>query len=145
MTISRDDLVAGFPEFGNETTYPPSQIEFWIGEAVKQVAQARFGASYDLACMLFVAHNISLSAMAQRAAAAGGGADGGVSLAPVTSKSVGPVSKSVDVTLTAFAGAGPWNATAYGQRYYAMLRAAAVGPAYSVKAPPGFARYPYPR
>ena len=143
MTISRADFVAGFPEFANETTYPPTQIDFWLAQAVNQVSEARFGTSYDLACMLFVAHNVSLSALAARAAVAG--APGGVSLAPVTAKSVGSVSKSMDVTLTAFAGAGPWNATAYGQRYYALLRAAAVGPAYSVKAPPGFGRFMYGR
>lgn len=141
MTISRADLVAAFPEFDTETVYPTTQIDFWIGQAVKQISEARFGASYTLAMLLFVAHNIALSAQAARAGKAGG-AIGTPGL--VASKSIDKVSVSYDLTTTAAAGAGPWNATVYGQRYYALLRSFAVGPAYKVS-PRVFAPLTRPR
>jgi len=129
VAITRADLVAAFPEFGNETVYPQTQIDFWLQQATKLYSETRLGASHTLAVLLFVAHNIVLSA---RAANAGVGGAAGLSLAPVTSKSVGGVSKSMDVSLTAYAGAGPYNATPYGQRLYGLLRSMATGPRYSV-------------
>ncbi|KAA0117876.1 DUF4054 domain-containing protein [Methylobacterium sp. P1-11] len=128
MTITRADLLVAFPELA---TFPATQVDFWIGEAVNQLSSARFGMSYDLACMLYVAHQLSLSAAVTSAVASGGSATS-VSLAPVTSKSVGPVSKSMDAGLTSFAGAGDWNATPYGVRFYGLLKRFAVGPVYRV-------------
>jgi hypothetical protein len=145
VTITRADLITAFPEFASTSVYPESQVNFWIQEAVNQLSQARFGTSYDLACMLYVAHQISLSALASRAASAGSGAGGSFSLAPVSSKSVGPVSKSMDNNLTAFAGAGDWNATPYGQRFYGLLRRFAVGPLYRVAPKAAAALYGFRR
>ncbi len=133
--VAQPDFVAAFPEFADATAFPPGQFTFWetLGEA--QLDAARFGTSYTLAVMLFVAHNLALSAQAARAGIASVGAVG-----TVASKSVGPVSKSYDTTLTATAGAGSWNATTYGQRLLAMMKAR-LGPVYI----PGPSRRPsYP-
>ena len=132
MTVTRDSLTVAFPEFGSEETYSADTIDFWIAQAATALDPRRFGRQLDLATMLFVAHNIALGIPAQRAEEAGAGGLAGATFAPVTSKAVDGVSKSYDVALTAFANAGPWNATTYGQRFFLMLRGAAAGPLYRV-------------
>ena len=131
MTVAYSDFVTAFPEFANTATYPESQIDFWIGQAVNQINACRFGSNADFATMLFVAHNIVLSA--RSAAATAGGAIAGDASGPVTSKTVGPVSKSMDAALVGYAGAGPYNQTSYGQRLYQIMRAAGTGPMYFPK------------
>lgn len=130
--ISRTDLVTAFPEFQDTNRYPVSQIDYWLGIADAQVSKDRFGTSRDLAVMLFIAHNIVLSARNAATATTGGAV--GTPLAVASSKSVGGASISYDTTLTAIPGAGIWNATSYGQRYYQMLRAFGSGPLYRVPA-----------
>lgn len=76
--------------------------------------------------MLFVAHNLMLSAQAKRSATNGGGVVS-ASSSLVASKAVDKVSVSYDTTATTTAGAGLWNATVYGQRLYAMIRACGSG------------------
>lgn len=129
MTITHDQFVAAFPEFANTTIYPITQFDFWASQAYLQLNACRFGTSLDLGAMLFVAHNIVLSAQAVKAAATGGGTVAGTS-GLVASKSVDKVSVSYDNATATTAGAGLWNATVYGQRLYAMMRAFGVGPMY---------------
>lgn len=121
MAVSYLDFVVAFPEFSNVGTYPETQINFWIQQAYTQLNTVRYGRSLDLAAMLFVAHNVVLSARAARSANAGGIV--GDATGPVASKSVGPVSVSYDAAATAIQGAGIWNATTYGQQLYRMMRA----------------------
>ncbi|MGO4738641.1 DUF4054 domain-containing protein [Bosea sp. 2KB_26] len=129
MAITHEAFVAAFPEFANLTVYPQSQFDFWSAQAYLQLNAGRFGPSLDLAAMLFVAHNIVLSAQASRSAATGGGTVSGTA-GLVASKAVDKVSVSYDTTTAAVAGAGLWNATVYGQRLYQMMRAFGVGPVY---------------
>jgi hypothetical protein len=132
MAVDRNALVAAFPEFGNATAYPDSQIAFWIEQAGYALNPARFGRQIDLATILYVAHNISLSVPAQRAEAISPGGAAAVSVAPVASKAVDGVSKSYDNSLVSISNAGPWNATSYGQRFYKHLQGANTGPLYRV-------------
>lgn len=127
--VTRDTLITAFPEFGDETLYPTSQIDFWISQAYTMLPVNRFGAQIDLGVMLYVAHQITLSARAVRASATRGGV-AGMNSGLMTSKSLGKVSASYDVNLTAIQGAGPWNATIYGQRFYALAKAFLAGPIY---------------
>jgi hypothetical protein len=125
--VTYASFVAAFPEFSAAATYPESQIDFWIARAYGQLNAFRFSDQLDLAVMLFVAHNVVLSAREAQAGATGqvvGGVQG-----PVASKSVGPLSVSYS-TITAINGAGAWNYTLYGQRLYNMMRAYAAGPKY---------------
>ena len=46
---------------------------------------------------------------------------------PVTSSSVGGVSKSVDVASSSYANAGPYNLTPFGKELYQLLRRASLG------------------
>lgn len=132
MTVDRNALVAAFPEFGNTSAYPASQVDFWIAQAGIALSPARFGRQLDLATMLFVAHNLALSAVSRRAEAVAPGGAASVSLAPISSKSVDGISKTYDNGLTATSGAGQWNATSYGQRLYKLLQGANAGPLYRV-------------
>lgn len=127
--ITAADFRTAFPEFTSTTTYPGSQVDFWIAQGYAQLNAASFGAQLDLAVMLFVAHNVVLSARA--AATAAKGQVVGASTGVVSSKSLGPGSMSYDTTLATYADAGIWNATIYGQRLYQMMRAYSAGPKYA--------------
>lgn len=123
MAVTRDDLVAVFPEFGDAATYPDAAVTFWLDQAGISLTDAVFGQQLSLATMLWVAHNLVLSRM--------GTTGGGVgSLAPATSKSVGGASKSMDPSLILSEGAGIWNGSLYGVRFYNLVRALATGPRY---------------
>lgn len=124
---------AAYPVFADTTAFPDAQINFWLAAAPGQVNYDRLGTSGDLGFALFVAHNLTLAA--QDAKAGVTGAFGGVS-GPVSSKSVGGVSKSIDVSSSAFANAGYLNATSYGRQLYTLLRKFSLGGAYI--APPPF-------
>lgn len=126
--VTYDSFVTAFPEFKDQTAYPPDTVNFWIGEAPNMLNACRFGKAYDLAVMLFVAHNLVLGARDQ-STTNGGGIPGQVT-GPATSKTVGKVSYSQDVGAVTIPGAGDWNATSYGIRLYRMIRAFGAGPVY---------------
>lgn len=128
MTVAVADLRGAFPEF-TQALYPDAQVQFWLGQAYLQISAARFGASMDLAVMLFTAHNLVLSRQAAAGVASGGA--GGLSAGVVSSKAVGPVSKSYDTSVGLVDGAGTWNLTLYGQRYAQLLSQLGAGPFYA--------------
>lgn len=142
MAVSRDDLVAVFPEFGDAAMYPDAAVTFWLDQSGIALTEAVFGRQLDLATMLYVAHNLVLS----RTGATGGGIG---SLAPATSKSVGGASKSMDPSLVLSEGAGIWNGSLYGVRFYNLVRALATGPRYRpsprAAALQAMSNYPYGR
>ncbi len=126
------DFVSAFPEFSNEAVFTVSTINFWIPQAYGQLNAYRFGVQIDLAAMLFVAHNVVLSAR-EVATANVGGIPGQVT-GPVTSKTVGPVSIAYGGQ-TSLEKGGAWNGTTYGQRLYKMMKAYGVGPFYVAPRP----------
>lgn len=120
MTLLYADFIAGFPEFSDTTKYPSSQFNFWAAQADVNVAPRRFQpAQLTLALCLFVAHNMALGAKA--AADASVGKTVGEVTGSLSSKSIDKVSASYSPTTT-IDGAGPWNATLYGQRFYQLLQ-----------------------
>lgn len=125
--ITYTGFVAAFPEFCNLEVYPEAQINFWIPVAYAELNGRRFGTQIDLAVMLFVAHNVVLSA--REAVAARAGQVVGQVQGPVTSKTVSKVSVSFSSD-TSIDGAGAWNFTTYGQRLYKMMKAYGAGPFY---------------
>lgn len=128
MAVTYNSFVAVFTEFSDAAAYPQTTVEFWIGQAAFQLNANRLRNSYDLAVMLFTAHNLVLGKRDTRAAA-GGGTPGQVS-GPQSSKAVDKVSVSYDTGAVTYPGAGEWNATSYGQRLYRLMRAAGAGPVY---------------
>ena len=116
-------FIAVFPEFTGTATN--TAIDYWLSQAGLQLNQRLFGDNFDLASMLFTAHNLALGMQEAKVAAKGG--IPGDALGPISSKSVGGVSISYDAGGIAIPGAGAWNATSYGQRLYKMMQAAACG------------------
>lgn len=119
---------ADFPEFANTTVFPDGQITFWLKWAYIMVRADRWMEALDLGIELFVAHNLVLEALAQKAAAGGGGAgipgaQGGV----VTSKQVDKVSVSYDANAGLILDGGDWNLTTYGTRFLRMARMMGAG------------------
>ena len=127
-----ETLTSYFPEFGNETTYPPSLLtaagkraRFWIS---KVGCAQLFGAEREYAYYCIVAHLAVLTqkAMAStdpsQAVPAGGsaGAVGGSGL--IQSASVGGVNVSFQVPQYMKSSWDWWLAqTPYGQQYLAFL------------------------
>jgi hypothetical protein len=120
MTVTAASFIIDFPEFSNSTTYPTQTITNNIALAQNFVNANRWGALADYGVELWVAHKLSLSAIESSLASAG---TPGAASGPVTAKSVGGVSKSMDVNLSATEGGGTYNLTSYGQEYltYAMM------------------------
>ncbi len=129
MVVDQLTFVSVFPEFGDATVYTPTAFLFWEAEAERTLNATRFGASLPLAVMLFIAHNLALSAQTAKSVASGG--IPGSSLAAISSKSVGSVSVSYDTADSSIDGAGEWNSTGYGQRLYRMLKSFNTGPFYA--------------
>jgi hypothetical protein len=109
-----------FPEFADTTVYPTTQITFWATLAEKLVSSCVFGTVYTQAVQLYVAHEITLAAQNQKAAASGGvpGQSGGTA----NSKTVGSVSVGYDITSISEENGGYWNLTNYGRQLLRLAR-----------------------
>lgn len=140
--ISEAQFRKDLPEFTDPAVYTPYGINFWLNIAKQSINTHRWGGSahdpwptvlldlpdltlYDLGTELFIAHQLVLEARANAVVAAGG-IPGEVS-GPVSSKSVDKVSVSYDVQAIIEAGAGYWNLTTYGLRYFRMMMLAGMG------------------
>ena len=126
VTITADIFVGNFPEFGNTARFPPTQISFWLNQAYAQLDACRWDTALDYGAQLFAAHNLVLSDRAAQAAAKD--ASIGDAANPVQTKTVGGVTVTFDTTAGSIEGAGQWNATSYGQRFYALMRGISAGP-----------------
>lgn len=120
-TLLYATFIAGFPEFADTTKYPVATFNFWAPQAdVNAGWQSRMQPSQvTLAQCLYVAHNLALAAKAAADAAAGKTV--GEVTGALTSKSIDKVAASYNPTST-IEGAGPYNLTIYGQRFYQMLQ-----------------------
>lgn len=114
------DFRADFPEFADTAVYPDAQLTFWATIAENQLIECRWGNIWPQAVMLYVAHEVTLSATAKAAADAGGvpGQNGGIQ----TSKQVGNVSVGYDASSISEKDAGWWNLTNYGKQLFHLIR-----------------------
>ena len=85
----------------------------------------RWGDTLDYGLGLFVAHHLAIASRDEKAAAAG--ATPGATPGVVTSKSVDKVSVSYDGGLGTYEGAGFWNQTNYGVRFFQLARMIGAG------------------
>jgi hypothetical protein len=140
MTVTYEKFVGVFDEFADTTIYSREKVQFWIDAAYSQINADRFGAHLELAVMLFTAHQLAFARMSSKQAQGGGivGQFSGVQ----QSKSVGGVSVSYDTKSIVNEGAGHWNATTYGVRFYQMMRGLSTGPVYR-PGPPSRSRMPW--
>lgn len=126
MTVTSASFRATFPEFANPTRYPNAMLDFWLAFATRMVNADRWAEMTDMGVSLVLAHNVSLAAQADRQATYGkvpGGTQG-----VLTSKSVDGVSAGYDVSMASEEGAGNWNLTTYGARFYRLSQMMGMGP-----------------
>ena len=114
------DFRSSFPEFSDTSAYPDSQLDFWSSIAENQLISTVWGNIWAKAVMLYVAHEITLSAQNKVSATIGGppGQSGGVA----ASKTVGSVSVSYDQNTTREKDAGFWNLTNYGTQLFRLMK-----------------------
>lgn len=120
---------AVFAEFGDEARYPDARIQFGLTEAGLRLTEEVWGELRDSGIANYVAHGLALSGptVAAGAGSGSGTAAPGLATGLVTSKSVGPISKSYDVSVGQTEGGGIFNTTRYGQAFLTMARSVAVG------------------
>jgi len=119
------------PEFGDSVQFPDSTVSRWIDVAVLQLRPEAWGQMLEFGIELFVAHNLVIQ---QKARKSFGTLEG-----PTSSKTIGPVSVSRDVSSVTFADAGLYNSTSYGVQFWQMARMAGMGGAQLTGATQGFA------
>lgn len=111
-----------FPEFASTSTVT---IDFFLSVGNGLLSVDRWGEQLDYGLGLFVAHHLAIADVDSRAAAAGAppGVGGGVT----TAKSVDKVSVTYDGSLGTYEGAGFWNRTTYGIRFFQLARMVGAG------------------
>lgn len=125
MSVSVRTFRQTFKAFDDEERFPKSLIRFYLELATLMLPPSRWGQLLDYGKQLFAAHNLALEDKANREAALGG--TPGVGFGVISSKSAGPVSLSLDVTTAAEQGAGYWNLTVYGLRFFRLVRVVGMG------------------
>lgn len=125
MSVTAADFRTHFPEFTDATLYPNGLVSYWLSVAEKLVNADRWGTLTDTGIELLAAHNIVLERKA--AAASETGAVPGEASGGVASKSIDSVSVSYDTSSSAEEGAGNYNLTTYGQRYWHLAKLMGAG------------------
>lgn len=126
MAVTPAILRTAFPEFASTADFPDSQITFWTNIYSKLVGEDRWGELTDLGIMLASCHQLVLSAKAYKQAATGG--TPGSNVGVLNSRSVDKVSLGYDVNVATEQGAGFWNQTTYGTRYWHYVQIFGAGP-----------------
>ena len=114
-----------FPEFGNAATYPDARVQTYLNLAETRLDQTRWDALWTYGVELYTAHSLALAQM--RAATALAGAAPGQTTGITTSRSVGGVSKGVDIGAVTVEGAGTYNLTSYGSEYWQLVLQIGIG------------------
>ena len=125
--VTLDQFRLDFPEFADTTAYPDASINFYLLLASNLMDPIRWGDLLVFGVELYVAHQITLARIAALQAARGPNSVAGVTTGVVTSRSIGPVSKSVDVATFTKSGAGSYNLTVYGVQYASLLEFVGIG------------------
>ena len=109
-----------FPEFNDTVKYPTAMIQFWGNLASAQVVQAVWQDQWITGVSLYVAHEITIAALNQKASAVGGtpGTSGGIA----NNKTVGSATVGYDATTTTERDGGWWNRTTYGIQFLRLAR-----------------------
>jgi hypothetical protein len=120
VTTSVVDFRALFPEF-TVAIYPDATVNIWLSQSQNFVNPDFWGGQTDFGIYLLTAHELTLGRQNVRAAGATGGGALGSASGVAQNKTVDRVSIGYNSNLSAVAGAGPYNLTSYGQRYYQLL------------------------
>lgn len=125
MAVTPASFRQHFPEFINPAAYPDPQVQFWIEVAAKLLLEERWADQLDHGTELYVAHHLALGRRDQLSSAAGGMP--GTVNGPQSAKSVDKVSASYDTAAITYEGAGFWNSTMYGIRFWQLARLVGAG------------------
>ncbi|HLH04954.1 MAG TPA: DUF4054 domain-containing protein [Bryobacteraceae bacterium] len=117
---------ADFPEFSDTNLYSDGTLTFWINLSAALVNADRWTDLTDMAVELATAHQVLLANANQAAAA--GGQQPGATKGLVSSKSVGDVSVSYDLSSATLTDGAFWNLTQYGVRFLQLARMFGSGP-----------------
>ena len=126
LTVTNPQFRADFPEFGDATAYPDALVTSSLLAGCGFINETRWGALAALGAELVAAHFLVLEKRAL-ASAQSGSLPGEVK-GLLSSKSVGGVSVSYDLSAVTHAGDGFWNQTSYGVRYRLYVRLVGAGP-----------------
>ena len=120
--VTNDQFRQDYPEFASTVIFPESSLTYWLLIAFYMVNASVFVQLelYNMQMELFAAHHLKLEADAARVAANGG--VGGTTQGPIASKSVDKVAVAFGVETSKEDGAGSYNLTIYGQRYWHMTQ-----------------------
>jgi hypothetical protein len=126
MTITVADFRTNFPAYASVTRYPDGEVQFWMTLAYLLLPADRWGDILDMGVQLYVAHNLSLEALAKKQGGTGGipGASSGM----LNSKSIDKVSAGYDTASVAEQFAGSYNLTTYGMRLWKLIQQFGAGP-----------------
>lgn len=132
MTINTDQFRANFPEFKSTTIYPDSMVNLWLQYAYLLLPARRWCLALDLGAQLYTAHNLTMQGLST--AEGGNGAPPGMTVGPISSKTVGELTIAYDTAMGANADDGPFASTRYGTLLLHMARQFGSGP---LQSPPG--------
>jgi hypothetical protein len=124
--VTAQSFRSNFPDFASSATYPNGQVQFYLDLAYSMLNADRWRAQLPFGVQLWAAHNLILAGNSQSGAAGSGSAGGGAA-GPIASQSVDKVSVSFDTGKGTLDGAGAWNLTNYGTRFYQLMRIIGAG------------------
>ena len=122
MTVTPTSFRSDFPEFA---TASDGSVNFWLGVGALLILSCPWGALQDFGTELFIAHNLALEQIAQRAAANGG--TPGLNFGVTSGKTVDKLSITYDAEAGVVKDAGHWNLTTYGTRFIQLADLAGAG------------------
>lgn len=125
MTITVDQFRTNFPEFSDANAYLDETVQFWFDIAALFMNAPRWGAALDIGTQLYAAHNLSLQYNATSLGAARQ-APGSI-VGTQTNGSIDKVSWARDASAAMMEGAGAYNLSSYGLRWYQMMKLMGAG------------------
>lgn len=128
LCISADQFRRLKPAFADTNTFTDYAIDYWIAIGTLLLNPVRWGRLLGFGISLFVAHNLTLEALANMSVAAGG--VGGITRGPISSETPGRVSLSYAVEASTEKGGGYYNDTEYGKMFIHYARLMGAGTVY---------------
>jgi hypothetical protein len=113
---------ADFPAFLDQGRYPDAAVSLYLNLAFASMNPLAWLQYYDYGMELFAAHYLVLDQIDMKGAVRGAAGQPG----PASSKSVGGASISFSADASE-SGAGHWNQTGYGRRFYRLTQLVGMG------------------
>lgn len=123
-----------FPAFADTSIFPNGQVDFFLKIHTQLVNADRWDTLTDYGIFLATAHVLTLEAQSAKAVAVGGVP--GLAVGVLNSKKADKLATGYDVNVASEQGAGFWNLTNYGSRFWHYCQMFGAGPI-QVGAPDG--------